>query len=85
MNREFFRPFGILKIGEGWYLRSPGVWNFDSVTYSFALPVGIGFGSVIFTEPAMLKVFFEPQVTIASEGSGQRERGEFLGINFQSR
>lgn len=49
------------------------------------MPVGLGVGKVIITEPAVLNVFFEPQVAIASEGPGQREWGAFFGINFQLR
>ena len=81
----FLQPFGIFQLGDGWYLRSTGVWNYDFETDNYSMPVGLGVGKVIITEPAVLNVFFEPQVAIASEGPGQREWGAFFGINFQLR
>lgn len=85
VNRAFFQPFGILQMGDGWYLRSTGVWNYDFETDNYSMPVGLGLGRVIITEPAVLNVFFEPQVAVATEGPGQREWGAFFGINFQLR
>ena len=85
VNRGFLQPFGIFQLGDGWYLRSTGVWNYDFETDNYSMPVGLGVGKVIITEPAVLNVFFEPQVAIASEGPGQREWGAFFGINFQLR
>lgn len=85
VNRGFLQPFGILQMGDGWYLRSTGVWNYNFETDDYSLPVGLGFGRVFITEPAVINAFFEPQVAIAHEGPGQREWGAFFGINFQLR
>jgi hypothetical protein len=84
-NRGFFQPFGIYQLGEGWYLRSTGIWNYDFETDSYATPVGLGVGRVVVTEPAVINMFFEPQYSLLTDGPGQREWGAFFGINFQLR
>lgn len=84
-NRAFFQPFGIYQLGDGWYLRSTGVWNYDFENDDYAIPIGLGVGRVIPRDNVLLNVFFEPQYSIATEGPGQREWGAFFGINFQLR
>lgn len=84
-NRAFFQPFGIFQLGDGWYLRSTGVWNYDFENDNYAIPIGLGVGRVIPTESVLLNVFVEPQYSVATQGPGQREWGAFFGINFQLR
>lgn len=85
INRAVFQPFGIYQLGQGWYLRSTGVWNYDFETDSYSIPIGAGFGRVIPLERTVINAFFEPQYSVASNGDGQREWGIFFGINFQQR
>ena len=85
VNRAFFQPFGIRQLGDGWYLRSTGVWNYDFETDSYAVPIGFGFGRVIPTERTIVNAFFEPQYSVLTDGPGQREWGLFFGVNFQLR
>ena len=85
VNRAFFQPFGIRQLGDGWYLRSTGVWNYDFETDSYSVPIGFGFGRVIPTERTIVNAFFEPQYSVITDGPGQREWGLFFGINFQLR
>ncbi len=84
-SRAFFQPFGLYQLGEGWYLRSTGIWNYDFETDSYATPVGFGVGRVLVTAPAVINMFFEPQYSIFTDGQGQREWGAFFGANFQLR
>lgn len=84
-RRAFFQPFGIYQLGDGWYLRSTAVWNYDFETDSYATPVGLGAGKVVVTEPAVVNMFFEPQYALFTDGAGQREWGLWFGINFQLR
>lgn len=84
-SRAFFQPFGIFQRGDGWYLRSSGVWNYDFENDSYAIPIGLGLGRVIPTPGALVNAFFEPQYSVATHGPGQREWGAFFGVNFQLR
>lgn len=84
-NRAFLQPFGIFQLGDGWYLRSSGVWNYDFENDNYALPIGLGFGRVIPTRAALINAFFEPRYSVATRGPGQREWGAFFGVNFQLR
>ena len=85
VSRAVFQPFGIYQLGEGWYLRSTAVWNYDFETDNYSIPVGFGFGRVIPMERTVINAFFEPQYAVATNGDGQREWGIFTGINFQFR
>ena len=85
VNRAVFQPFGIFQLGDGWYLRSTAVWNYDFESDSYSIPIGAGFGRVIPTERTVINAFFEPQYSIANDGIGQREWGLFFGVNFQLR
>lgn len=84
-NRAFLQPFGIFQLGDGWYLRSTGVWNYDFENDFYATPIGLGVGRVIPTDFAMVNMFFEPQYSVFTDGPGQREWGAFFGANFQLR
>jgi hypothetical protein len=84
-NRLFFQPFGIYQLGDGWLLRSTGVWNFDFENKAHATPVGLGIGKIVPTPGAIINMFFEPQYSVFTKGPGQREWGLFFGVNFQLR
>ena len=84
-NRAFLQPFGVYQLGDGWYLRSTGVWNYDFETDSYATPVGFGAGRVLVRDAAIINVFFEPQYSVLTDGPGQPEWGAFFGVNFQLR
>ncbi len=73
VNRLFLQPFGILQLGDGWVLRSTGVWQFDFEEGNYATPVGLGVGRVIPLEKTILNVFVEPQYSVLTEGPGQPE------------
>ncbi len=84
-NRGFLQPFGIYQLGNGWYLRSTGVWNYNFRTNDYAVPIGFGAGRVLIRDKTVVNAFVEPQVAVATRGPGQREWGVFFGINFQLR
>lgn len=83
VNIGAFQPFGMYQLGQGWYLRSTGVWTYDFETDNYAVPVGFGIGKVTKTDRAIVNAFVEPQYSIATRGDGQPEWGVFAGVNFQ--
>lgn len=83
VNAGAFQPFLIRQLGDGWYLRSTAIWNYDFETDDYNIPLGFGAGRAIKTERAIVNAFIEPQVSIVSEGPGQAEWGVFAGVNFQ--
>ncbi|MGS4947273.1 hypothetical protein ACVDG3_17480 [Meridianimarinicoccus sp. RP-17] len=82
-ERAFFQPFGIYQLGDGWVLRSTGVWQYDFKTDNYATPVGLGVGKVVPYERTVANFFFEPQYSVWRDGPGQPEWGVFFGINLQ--
>ena len=78
-----FQPFGFYQLGQGWYLRSAGIWTYDFETDNYAVPIGLGAGKVFQTDLATINAFVEPQYSIATDGAGQPEWGIFAGLNFQ--
>ncbi len=83
VNAGAFQPFAIRQLGDGWYARSTAIWTYDFETGNYNVPIGAGLGKVFRTKRAVVNVFAEPQVSIASAGPGQAEWGVFAGINFQ--
>jgi len=83
VNLGAFQPFGFYQLGQGWYLRSTGVWTYDFETDNYAIPIGLGLGRVIPLERATLNVFVEPQYAVATQGPGQPEWSVFAGVNVQ--
>ncbi|PZQ46245.1 MAG: hypothetical protein DI556_20910 [Rhodovulum sulfidophilum] len=77
------QPFGFYQLGDGWYLRSAGVWTYDFETNGYAIPIGAGAGKVIKTGDAVVNVFLEPQYSIATRGDGQQQWNIYGGVNFQ--
>lgn len=83
VNVAAFQPFGFYQLGQGWYLRSAGVWTYDFETDNYAIPVGFGVGKVTKLDRAVMNAFIEPQWTVDHKGDGQPDWGVFAGINFQ--
>lgn len=83
VNSGAFQPFAFFQLGEGWYLRSAGVWSFNFENGDYAIPIGFGIGKVTKKEKAIVNAFIEPQYVVSSEGNGQPEWSIFAGVNFQ--
>lgn len=83
VNVGALQPFGFYQLGDGWYLRSAGIWTYDFETDAYSVPIGLGLGKVIKTERAVANAFLEPQYSIATRGNGQPEWNIFGGLNFQ--
>lgn len=83
VNLGAFQPFVFYQLGQGYYLRSTGVWTYNFENDAYAVPVGLGLGRVIPTDKATMNLFLEPQYTVARDGDGQPDWGVFAGINFQ--
>lgn len=83
VNAGAFQPLLIRQLGKGWYLRSTAIWTYDFESDNFNIPFGLGLGRAIRTDSAIVNIFAEPQVSLASRGDGQSEWGVFAGINFQ--
>jgi len=83
VNQAAFQPLLIRQLGQGWYLRSTAIWTYDFETDNYNIPVGLGIGKVMKTDQAIVNLFVEPSISIASDGPGQSEWGIFAGINFQ--
>ena len=79
------QPFGMVQMGNGWYLRSTGVWTFNLEADSWVVPVGMGVGKVVKAGKKVINAFLEPQFTIlSSDDAGQPEFQVFFGVNIQS-
>lgn len=78
-----FQPFLFYQLGQGWYLRSTGIWTYDFAGDAYSIPVGLGLGKVTKTERAVVNAFVEPQYSVVTHGDGQPEWGVFAGLNFQ--
>ena len=83
VNIAAFQPFGFYPLGQGWYLRSAGVWTYDFETDNYAVPIGLGVGKVTQTGRATVNAFVEPQYSIVTKGDGRPEWGVFAGVSFQ--
>ena len=77
------QPGAILQVGGGFYLRTTGLWQFNTVTGDYAIPFGIGAGKVLRAGSAVLNVFLEPQFTVLHDGAGQPAFQLYSGLNIQ--
>ena len=75
--------FGIWQLGEGVYLRSSGIMQFNLLSGDYNVPFGMGLGKVIKSEKLVFNIFAEPQFTILHKGTGQPELQFFFGLNTQ--
>lgn len=83
VNVGAFQPFGFYQLGQGWYLRSAGIWTYNFQNDNYSVPIGFGAGRVIPLQNATLNAFIEPQYSVASRGDGLPEWSVFAGLNFQ--
>lgn len=83
VNIGAFQPFGFYQLGQGWYLRSAGIWSYNFENDAWSIPIGLGAGKVIKTDRAVINAFIEPQYSVATHGDGQPEWNVFGGVNFQ--
>ncbi|MGQ7248078.1 hypothetical protein ACUN9Y_12130 [Halomonas sp. V046] len=78
-----FQPFGFYQLGDGTYLRSAPIWQFNLDNGDYGIPLGVGIGQVIKQEKTVYNFFVEPQFSVADEGAGQPEFQVFVGLNLQ--
>ncbi len=83
VNAGAFQPFLFYQLGQGWYLRSTGIWTYDFESDGYAIPVGLGAGRVIKTHDVVANIFVEPQYSVVTGGDGQPEWNIYGGLNFQ--
>ncbi len=83
VNSLSAQPFLIWQIGNGFCLRSSGIWQFDLRSGNYNIPVGLGVGKVIKVNNAICNIFIEPQYSALSYGIGQSRFQLFIGFNTQ--
>jgi hypothetical protein len=77
------QPGAIMQVGSGYYLRTSGLWQFNTETGDYSIPFGLGAGKVMRAGAAVLNLFLEPQFTVLHEGAGQPAFQVFAGMNLQ--
>jgi hypothetical protein len=77
------QPGAIFQVGGGFYLRSSGIWQWNTETGDYAIPIGLGAGKVMRAGGAILNLFLEPQFTVLHEGVGQPAFQMFVGLMAQ--
>ena len=83
VNAGAFQPFVFYQLGEGWYLRSTGIWTANFENGAYTMPVGFGLGKVLRMHDVVANLFVEPQYAVATGGSNQQKWNIYSGINFQ--
>ena len=76
-----FQPIMVLKMPEGWYLRTSGIWTWNMETDDYAIPVGLGGGRARSVGSNVVSAFLEPQWTVAHKGDYQPELTFFAGVS----
>lgn len=83
-NALTIQPFVFRNLGQGYYLRSSGIMNFDTRTGDGVIPIGLGIGKVTrLASGNILNIYVEPQVSVYASGNGQPEFQMFAGFNIQ--
>jgi hypothetical protein len=77
------QPGAVWQVGGGYYLRTSGVWQFNTETGDYSIPIGLGAGKVMRAGSAVLNFFLEPQFTVLHDGVGQPAFQLFTGIMAQ--
>lgn len=77
------QPGAIIQIGGGYYLRSTGLWQFDTESGHYSIPFGLGAGKVLRAGSAVLNLSLEPQFTVLHDGAGQPAFQLYTTINVQ--
>jgi hypothetical protein len=76
-----FQPLLIHNLQKGLYLRSTGVWTFDTRSSRYYIPLGIGLGKVWKPGAQTFNAFAEPQWTVAHDGDGFPKFTLYFGLN----
>ena len=76
-----FQPLLIHNLQKGLYLRSTGVWSFDTRSSRYYIPLGIGLGKVVKPSAKTFNAFVEPQWTVAHDGDGWPKFTLFFALN----
>lgn len=83
-NALTIQPFVFRNLGQGYYLRSSGIINFDTRNGDGVIPIGLGVGKVTrLASGNIVNVYVEPQVSVYASGNGQPEFQVFAGFNIQ--
>jgi hypothetical protein len=83
-NALTIQPFVFRNLGQGYYLRSSGIINFDTRSGDGVIPIGLGVGKVTrLASGNIVNVYVEPQVSLYASGNGQPEFQVFAGFNIQ--
>jgi hypothetical protein len=77
------QPGAIMQVGGGFYLRTSGIWQFNTESGDYSIPIGLGAGKVMRAGKPVLNLFLEPQFTVLHEGAGQPAFQVFTGIMVQ--
>jgi hypothetical protein len=77
------QPGAVFQVGGGYYIRTSGIWQWNTETGDYAIPIGLGAGKVMRAGKAVLNMFLEPQFTVLHEGVGQPAFQLFAGIMAQ--
>lgn len=80
-----FQPIVTLSVGNGYYVRSSGICNFDIENHQDIVPFGAGFGKVFKVKDALVNAFVEAQPTIYANGTGLPAFQLYTGMNLQFR
>lgn len=77
------QPGAIFQVGGGYYLRTSGIWQWNTETGDYSIPIGLGAGKVMRAGNAVLNLFLEPQFTVLHDGVGQPAFQVFAGLMAQ--
>lgn len=77
------QPFGMPRLGQGWYARSTGLWTHDFEHDHYAILIGMGLGKIIPTEKVAYNAFVEPRYSVDTKRPGQDKWQIFAGLNFR--
>ncbi len=66
-----FQPFLFYQLGQGTYLRSSAIMEYEFESDRHRIPLGLGVGQVFPAEKGIWNFYVEPQVTLTSDGVGQ--------------
>ncbi|MBO9572359.1 MAG: hypothetical protein J7497_09150, partial [Chitinophagaceae bacterium] len=58
-------------VGKGAYWRSSALWNFNTESGAYNVPLGIGAGHAMKVNKIVFNMFLEPQFTFLHYGAGQ--------------
>ena len=78
------QPFAIYNFHRGLYLRSTGVWTFDTFNHVQNIPLGLGAGKVLTNAHGdIVNLYIEPQYSVYQSGVGAPKWQIFGGVTFK--